>query len=219
MEIVGLDNHYKGTSVLEIEPGKTRGRWVQKDPSEKEEDGIKKLMFKRFKVAGSAYYYKSWERDYFVRAAGLKNDNKIYRWGDIITFGTTGNSQQFQGENWGRSNIVLTTAINNASLVIPINTSQIPPQIIMEIELGVIYKATIPQRQVIQVRINGQEAGNRVINKIGTHKLELEIPVNLLKRSDKLELSFSVSHKELGELRGDGRRDVLFFKSLRLRGS
>jgi hypothetical protein len=174
MKIAGLQNHFKGTSVFEIDPLKDRER----------------LFDNRFKVTGSVYDYKSWQK--IDKAALLRRQKAdTYKWGSTIQFGFLGNAELYQTRGWSFPEDGFTwTDGHRASLVIPITNPE--SEVILRINLRALLHQEKIEKQTVHVLVNGQNAGKWMITKPGFHEHRVTIPETYFTNPDYMEITFNI---------------------------
>ena len=174
MKIAGLQNHFKGTPVFEIDPVEDVERWFNN----------------RFKVTGSVYDYKSWQK-MNKATPPRKQRADTYKWGSTIQFGFLGNAEPYQTRGWSFPEDGFTwTDGHKASLAVPITNPE--ATVILKANLrALLYQGKI-EKQTVHVLVNGQDAGKWVITKRGFHEHIVIIPETFFTNPYSMEITFNI---------------------------
>jgi hypothetical protein len=158
MKTVGLGNTFKGNSVFEIDPSKDRERWYEN----------------QFKVKGSVYDYKSWQR-IPKESQHLERKPNTYKWDTTITFGFLGNAESYQTEGWSFPEDGFTwTEGRSSSLSIPITMPG--SNVILKANLRALVWPGKLDKQTVSILINDRQAGEWAITRRSFQEQEIKIP-------------------------------------------
>lgn len=177
MDAAGLENCFRGTSVLAINVAEERER----------------CFSNKFKVTGSVYDYQSWHKDEnLMSQKPLSAGANTYQWGAKIEFGFMGNAQAYQTNGWSLPEDGFTwTDGKTASLTIPIGGKPESPVVLKAKLMAFLCLANL-EKQTVHILVNGQEVGKWKITKPSFQEQTLTIPETLFTEQNCMVITFQI---------------------------
>ena len=92
-DMLDIDNHYQGISLLELPEDADRSREFFQYLSQ----DLKNPVLRRFVVEGPVFDPHSWRE---LGVVEVVQDAPDYNWGDVLEFGMEGNADPYTGQGW-----------------------------------------------------------------------------------------------------------------------